>query len=55
MTEDEREDLVYRLLEEFKQSIGSAFDDKLKLGFITGARAALFAMKDYPIPNGDGK
>jgi hypothetical protein len=50
MTEDEREDLVYRLLEEFKQSIGSAFDDKLNLGFTTGARAALFEMKDYPVP-----
>ena len=53
MTEDEREELVYRLLEEFKESVGSAFDDKMKLGFIAGARSALFTMKDYPVPNGE--
>jgi hypothetical protein len=41
MTEDEREDLIYQLLEEFKQSVGSSFSVELKLGFISGARSAL--------------
>lgn len=53
MTEDEREDLILKLLEEFKQSVGSAFSTELKLGFTSGARAALWTMRDYPIPNGD--
>ena len=45
MTEDEREDLIYRLCDEFKQSIGSAFNDVQKYAFIAGARAALHAVE----------
>lgn len=43
MGEDEREDLIFKLLGEFQQSIGSAFNDEKKFSFIAGARAALIA------------
>lgn len=39
--EDKREELVYQLLDEFRDSIGSAFNDEKKFSFIAGARAAL--------------
>lgn len=41
MTDDELEDLAYRLLDEFEQSIGAAFNDEKKFSFIAGARSAL--------------
>ena len=40
MTEDEREELVYRLLEQFMDSVGPISDDA-KYAFIAGARSAL--------------
>ena len=40
MGEDEREALVYRLLDELKASIGTVTDDQ-KMFFIAGARSAL--------------
>lgn len=43
--EDEREELIYRLLEEFKQRIGVALSDAHTHGFIAGARAALNAVE----------
>lgn len=36
------EELILRLLGEFKESVGSTFDDKIKFAFIAGARAALW-------------
>lgn len=41
MTEDEREDLIYELLQDFKQSVGSGFTTQLGMGFEAGARSAL--------------
>lgn len=41
MTEDEREELVYRLLEEFTESVGGKISDDAKYAFIAGARSAL--------------
>ena len=46
MTEDEIEDLIYRLLDEFQQSAGAAFNDEKKFSFVAGARAALHALKE---------
>lgn len=46
MTEDEREELIYRLLDEFKQSTGDAFNDERKYAFIAGARSALVAIDE---------
>lgn len=43
MTEDEREDLIYRLLDEFQQAVGKPISDEQKFSFIAGARAALHA------------
>lgn len=43
MTEDEREELVYRLLAEFQDSVGAIGDDA-KYAFIAGARSALHAV-----------
>jgi len=40
MTEDEREELIYSLLDEFIASIGSVTDEQ-KYAFIAGARSAL--------------
>ena len=51
MTEDEREELIYRLCDEFKNSIGASFNDEKKYAFLAGARAALFATEQ----NGNGK
>lgn len=51
MTEDEREELVYRLVEEFKASVGSVTDQQ-RYAFISGARAALVAVKDRLGGNG---
>jgi len=44
MTEDEREDLIYRLLEDFQQSIVKPLSDEQKFSFIAGARAAIHAV-----------
>lgn len=41
MTEDEREELVYRLWDEFKAIRPGEPKDEEKYGFIAGARAAL--------------
>lgn len=38
MTEDEREELIYRLLAEFEESVGH-LEDSRKYAFIAGARA----------------
>lgn len=48
MTDDECEDLICRLLDEFKQSIGAALDENRKYAFIAGARAALLAVGQSP-------
>lgn len=42
MTEDEKEDLIYRLWAEFATLIGAAANDEKKFAFIAGARAALY-------------
>lgn len=41
MTEDEKEDLVYRLWEEFAASIKCPLDDERKFVFVAGARSAI--------------
>lgn len=45
MTEDEREEIIYSLLDEFKASVGSISDEQ-KYAFIAGARSALVTVKD---------
>jgi hypothetical protein len=45
MTEDEREELIYSLLDEFKASIGPITDEQ-KFAFIAGARSALVAIEE---------
>lgn len=43
MTEDEREELIQHLLEQFEESVGAISDDA-KYAFIAGARSALCAV-----------
>ena len=45
MTEDEREELIYSLLDEFVASVGSITDQQ-KYAFIAGARSALVTVND---------
>lgn len=45
MTEDEEEALIERLCDEFRASIGAAFNDERKYAFIAGARAALYEVR----------
>ena len=45
MTEDEREELIYRLLVEFCASV-CAITDEQKYAFIAGARAALVTVEE---------
>lgn len=45
MTEDEREELIYSLLDEFRTSVG-AITDEQKYAFIAGARFALVTMAE---------
>lgn len=43
MTEDEKEEMIYRLWEEFSQfSVAVSDNADTKYGFIAGARAALY-------------
>lgn len=51
MTEDEREDLIYQLLQDFKQSVGSGFTTQLGMGFEAGARSALVTVNARLGPN----
>jgi len=52
MTEDEKEELIYRLWDEFNKSIGPlGATDERKYAFIAGARAALY---NRPVTNDDG-
>lgn len=41
MTEDEKEELVYRLWAEFAASIKCPLDDERKMTFVAGARSAI--------------
>ena len=50
MTEDEKEDLVYALWAEFRDSIGATDNDQRKYDFIAGARAAIHALEQSAIP-----
>jgi len=43
MDEDAREELIYRLLDEFRSSVGSITDEQ-KYAFIAGARSALVSV-----------
>lgn len=45
MTEDEKEELVYRLWEEFAASIKWAIDDDRRFVFFAGARSAIYELK----------
>ena len=45
MTESEREELIYNLLDQFKASVGS-ISDQQKYSFIAGARCALVTVAD---------
>lgn len=49
MTEDEREELIYSLLEEFNASVGAITDDQ-KYAFLAGARSALVTMAERSRP-----
>lgn len=44
MTEDEKEELVYRLWEEFATSIKCALDDDRMSVFCAGARSAIYEL-----------
>jgi hypothetical protein len=46
MTEDEIEEMVYRLWDEFRSTLGVAADDRRKYDFIAGARSALHEVND---------
>jgi hypothetical protein len=45
MSEDEREELIYGLLDEFRASVGAITDDQ-KYAFIAGARSALVTIEE---------
>lgn len=45
MTEDEKEEMIYRLWDEFAATIGSAATDEKKYAFIVGARAAIHELE----------
>ena len=44
MTEDEKEELIYRLWEEFADSIKVPLDDVRKFAFVAGARSAIYEL-----------
>ena len=44
MTEDDREELIERLLMEFQASVGATTDEQ-KYAFIAGARAAIVTLE----------
>jgi hypothetical protein len=44
MSDDEREELVHRLLEEFRQSVKHTMSNNERFAFIAGARSALHAV-----------
>lgn len=46
MTEDEKEELVHELCNEFAESVGLIFNDVRKYAFIAGARSAIVALQD---------
>lgn len=48
LTEDEKEELVYRLWEEFAASIRAPLDDERKFSFIAGARSAIYELTVKP-------
>lgn len=51
MTEDEKEDLVYRLWQEFAESVNIPFDDERKFDFVAGARSAIYELTMKGSPN----
>jgi hypothetical protein len=44
MTEDEKEELVYRLWQEFAESIKAPLDDERRFTFVAGARSAIYEL-----------
>lgn len=44
MTEDEKEELVYRLWQEFAESIKVPLDDEKRFAFVAGARSAIYEL-----------
>lgn len=50
MTEDEKEELVYRLWKEFAASIHAPLDDERRFVFVAGARSAIYELSHR---NGD--
>jgi hypothetical protein len=44
LTEYEKEELVYRLWEEFAASIKAPLDDERKFSFLAGARSAIYEL-----------
>jgi hypothetical protein len=44
LTEDEKEELVYRLWEEFASSIKAPLDDERRFVFFAGARSAIYEL-----------
>lgn len=44
LTEDEKEELVYRLWKEFAASIKAPMDDERRFVFFAGARSAIYEL-----------
>jgi hypothetical protein len=45
-TEEEKEDFIYRLVDEFKDSLAGTMTDAQKYAFVAGARSAVVALSN---------